>query len=98
MPEAQSLLHRFTDGSYNAQLYLLDARICELPELSTEEELSWHTMNLASKLLASLDRFSFMATQESADLAVVLEKPFEALVQRYSSGESVLYVSPSVCS
>lgn len=98
MPEAQSLLHRFTDGSYNVQLYLLNARICEFLELTTEAELCWQAMNLASNLLASLGRFSFKATQESADLAAVLEKPFEALVQRYNSGESALYVSPSVCS
>ena len=96
-PEIQALLHEQSQGPFDAQMYLLNARICQFVAMTQMEDCHHEAIELASNIVSSLARPKYRDSKESAYLAALFETSFEALMHVYNSEESsASYIMSSV--
>jgi hypothetical protein len=80
-PEILNALQRDTNGSYDAQMFLLNARISQFISLAKHRGPDEHVLGLASHILCSLARPSIRGTRASAALAATIQPTLEAILQ-----------------
>jgi hypothetical protein len=96
-PEIQDLLYEQSQGPFDAQMYLLNARICQFIAMAQMEDCHHEAIELASNIVSSLARPAYRDSKESAYLAALFETSFMALMQVYNAEESsASYIMTSV--
>ncbi|KAJ4293656.1 hypothetical protein N0V90_008940 [Kalmusia sp. IMI 367209] len=98
-PEIQDLLHGYTQGSYDARMFLLHARIAYFMSLAKAEIKPNFALTLASYVMGSLARPSYKHTPICTNLAIFLEPVLEEFIQKFRVGNMYgYYIYPSVVS
>jgi hypothetical protein len=96
-PDIQALLHEQSQGPFDAQMYLVNARICQFVAMTQMEDCHHEAMELASNIVSSLARPAYRDSKESAYLAALFETSFETLMRVYNAEESsASYIMTSV--
>ncbi|OSS46286.1 hypothetical protein B5807_08368 [Epicoccum nigrum] len=96
-PDIQALLHEQSQGPFDAQMYLVNARICQFVAMTQMEDCHHEAMELASNIVSSLARPAYRDSKESAYLAALFETSFETLMRVYDAEESsASYIMTSV--
>lgn len=98
-PEIQALLHEQSHGPFDAQMYLLNARICQFIAMAKVEDCHHEAIELASNIVSSLARPSYRDSKESAHLASLLRASFEDLASMHvcrAEDSSASYIMSSV--
>ncbi|KAL9073650.1 MAG: hypothetical protein Q9157_004660 [Trypethelium eluteriae] len=94
-PEIQSVLHQYTNGPYDARMFLLNARIAQMMALEAAETGPNLSLGLASYLMSVLSLPSWKDTPSSITAATMIQPVIETLFQNYEFSESSWYIGSS---
>lgn len=97
-PEIQGFLHQYTQGQYDARMFLLNSRISQFMALATAGTGGEQAVALASNFLSSLARPSYKYTPICTTLATAVQPMLERLIPNQESCASGWYIHPSVFS
>jgi hypothetical protein len=102
-PEVQDLLHQYTNGQYDARMYLLNSRVAQFVALAAAGTANDYAVNdyalgLASYIISSLARPSYRDTRTCVTFATAIQPMLEKVIQNYDSLDSYWYIYPSVSS
>ena len=79
--KVQTLLHEFTQGPYDARMFLLNARLVQLVALNELEGSLFAAVGLASYILTTVSVSGYRNTPSAAAVATVMQPVIENLVR-----------------
>ncbi|KAF3005195.1 hypothetical protein E8E13_010761 [Curvularia kusanoi] len=95
--DIQTLLHEQSNGPFDVQMYLVNARICQFIALSQLPNCHHEAIELASNILSSLARPSSRDSVEGARLATLFGASFESLMHTHDADDSsASYIMASI--
>lgn len=97
-PEIQQLLHEYTQGPYDAKMFLINSRISQLVALAIAGADNELALGLASNILSSLARQSYRQTLICETFAATIRPTLEKIIQNTHIEDTIWYIYPSVAS
>ena len=91
-PKVQALLHRYTQGPYDARMYFRNARLVQLLALNNVGANPNIAIGLASYILCTLTVPDYRETPSAAGVATIMQPIIDSLVQFPATQESYWYL------
>ena len=91
-PKVQALLHRYTQGPYDARMYFRNARLVQLLALNRVGAGPNIAVGLASYILCTLTVPDYRETPSAASVATIMQPIIDSLVQFPATQESYWYL------
>jgi hypothetical protein len=97
-PDIQHLLHEYTDGPYNAQMFLLNSRLSQFMALATAGIGARHAVAILSYILSVLSLPEYKDTPLCETVGAMIQPVLEEIMQHHRFPLTYWYIDPSIAS
>ena len=95
--EIQSMLHQYTQGSYDARTYLISSRLCQIVALGKARTGDRHALALASNVISALSLAMYRDTRTCRIGGEILQPVLETIMSNRCFPKSFWYIDHSIC-